>query len=169
MPAGAYRNAHLKDGGLSGAKLLADIDAGNLPHVTFYKPQGSMNEHPGYTNVSSGDNHVATLLQHLQASPQWQHMLVLVTYDEFGGQWDHVSPPKGDFFGPGTRIPAIIVSPYAKKGFVDHTQFDTTSVLRFITRRWSLPVLDGISRRDNALQSHGFPAMGDLTSALSLP
>jgi len=94
---------------------------------------------------------------------------VLVTYDENGGQWDHVAPPKGDFFGPGTRIPAIIVSPYSKKGFVDHTQYDTTSVLRFITRRWSLPVLDGIARRDSALQANGNPAMGDLTNALVLP
>jgi len=169
VPAGAYRAAHLRDGGLGGANFIADIDAGNLPHVTFYKPQGSQNEHPGYTNVTSGDTHVASVLQHLQASPQWSHMLVLVTYDEFGGQWDHVPPPKGDFFGPGTRIPALIVSPYAKKGFVDHTQYDTTSVLRFVTRRWSLPVLDGITRRDNALQSNGNPAMGDLTNALVLP
>jgi len=169
VPAGAYRAAHLRDGGLSGANFLADIDAGNLPHVTFYKPQGSQNEHPGYTNVSIGDVHVAAVLQHLQASPQWAHMLVLVTYDENGGQWDHVAPPKGYFFGPGTRIPAIIVSPYSKKGFVDHTQYDTTSVLRFITRRWSLPVLDGIARRDSALQANGNPAMGDLTNALVLP
>ena len=168
-PAGAYRAAHLEDGGLDGAKFLADIDAGVLPHVTFYKPQGNLNEHPGYTNVSAGDNHVAQLLAHLQNSPQWNRMLVIVTYDEFGGQWDHVAPPRGDYFGPGTRIPTVILSPYAKKGFVDHTQYDTTSILRFITRRWNLPTLDGITRRDNALQANGYPAMGDLTNALVLP
>jgi phospholipase C len=169
QPAGAYRAAHLKDGGLGGSKFLADVDAGVLPHVTFYKPQGNLNEHPGYTNVSAGDNHVAQVLARLQASPQWGHMLVVVTYDENGGQWDHVAPPKGDFFGPGTRIPALIVSPFAKKGFVDHTQYDTTSILRFITRRWSLPTLPGITRRDNALFSNGHPVMGDLTNALLLP
>jgi len=166
---GAYRAAHLKDGGLGGSKFLADVAAGTLPPVTFYKPQGNLNEHPGYTPVSPGDNHVAQVLAALQMSPQWSRMLVVVTYDEFGGQWDHVAPPKGDFFGPGTRIPAIIVSPYAKKGFVDHTQYDTTSILRFITRRWNLPVLPGITIRDNALRANGFPAMGDLTNALVLP
>jgi acid phosphatase len=169
VAAGAYRAEHLRDGGLSGVKFLADVDAGALPAVTFYKPQGNLNEHPGYTNVSLGDNHVATVLQHLQASPQWANMLVIVTYDEMGGQWDHAAPPKGDFFGPGTRIPAVILSPFAKRGYVDHTQYDTTSILRFITHRWSLPTLQGITNRDNALVSHGLPAMGDLTSALVSP
>ena len=66
-------------------------------------------------------------------------MLVVVTYDENGGFWDHVAPPKGDRWGPGTRIPAIIVSPFAKQGYVDHTPYDTTSILRFITDRFDLP------------------------------
>ncbi len=82
--------------------------------------------------------------------------------------WDHVPPPKGDMFGPGTRIPALLISPYAKKGHVDHTQYDTTSVLRFITKRWHLPVLPGIKTRDQALQANGFAPMGDLTNALEL-
>ena len=65
----------------------------------------------------------------------------LTTYDEYGGRWDHVPPPRGDRWGPGTRIPAIIVSPYAKKGFVDHTQYDTTSILKLIETRWGLAAL----------------------------
>ena len=93
-------------------------------------------------------------------------MLVVVTYDEYGGWWDHVAPPKGDRFGPGTRIPALIVSPYAKKGDVDHTQYDTTSILRFITQRWDLPVLPGITARDTALVANGEQPLGDLTGAL---
>ena len=72
-------------------------------------------------------------------------MLVVITYDENGGFWDHVAPPKGDRWGPGSRVPAFIVSPFAKKGFVDHTQYDTTSILRFITRRFDLPVLPGLT------------------------
>jgi acid phosphatase len=92
----------------------------------------------------------------------------VVTYDEFGGWWDHVAPPKADRFGPGTRIPALIISPFARKGVVDHTQYDTTSILRFITERWKLPVLPGISRRDDALVANGLPKMGDLTAALDL-
>lgn len=93
----------------------------------------------------------------------------MITYDEYGGQWDHVAPPKGDLLGPGTRIPALIISPFAKKGTVDHTQYDSTSTLRLITKRWALPVLPGLAARDAALVAHGNRPMGDLTNALSLP
>ena len=93
-------------------------------------------------------------------------MLVVVTYDENGGFWDHVAPPKGDRWGPGSRIPALIVSPLAKQGFVDHTFYDTTSILRFITRRFALPALAGLQARDAALAAHGSPPLGDLTAAL---
>ena len=66
---------------------------------------------------------------------------MIVTYDENGGLWDHVAPPVGDRWGPGTRVPAIIISPYAKRAVVDHTIYDTTSILRFIEWRWNLPPL----------------------------
>jgi acid phosphatase len=175
----ANRAAHLLDAGvatpvdiaagtLPPSRFLTDIQTGNLPPVTFYKPHGPVNEHNGYANVTDGDKHIAAVVAALQASPQYEHMLIVITYDEFGGLWDHVPPPKGDMFGPGTRIPALIISPYAKKGYVDHTQYDTTSILRFITKRWRLPVLTGISTRDKALVANGFPPMGDLTNALDL-
>jgi len=175
-PAGAAnRAAHLLDAGvvtdpgvLPESRFLSDIRSGSLPPVTFYKPQGSVNEHAVYANVTDGDQHIAVLLNALRASPQWSHMLVVVTYDEFGGWWDHAAPPKADRFGPGTRIPALIVSPYARKGTVDHTLYDTTSILRFVTNRWKLPVLPGIATRDAALKANGQPAMGDLTEALEL-
>ena len=165
-PGTAARAAHLKDGGLNGVEFIKAIDAGQLPQVAFYKPQGNLNEHPGYAEVMSGDEHLVDLLKHLQKSPQWPHMLVVITYDENGGFWDHVAPPKADRWGPGTRIPALIVSPFARRGFVDHTQYDTTSILRFITRRFDLPVLPGLAARDAALKAHGEPPMGDLTAAL---
>jgi len=91
---------------------------------------------------------------------------VIVTYDENGGFWDHVAPPKGDLLGPGTRIPAIIVSPFAKRHFIDQTQYDTGSILRFLTHRYSLSVLDGLRRRDDALEANGARVMGDFTNAL---
>ena len=84
---------------------------------------------------------IAGLIAELQKSPQWSHMVVIVTYDENGGFWDHVAPPKGDRWGPGSRIPAIIVSPFAKKGFIDHTQYETLSILKFIEQRWGLAPL----------------------------
>jgi acid phosphatase len=158
------RAAHLRDY----EDLLADIAAGRLPAVSFYKPQGNLNQHPGYATIDAGDAHIAALVAKLQASPQWNHMLVVVTYDEFGGAWDHVPPPQGDLLGPGARIPALIISPYARHGSVDHTQYDTASILRLITRRFDLPVLPGITRRDAALVAHGAAPMGDLTNALAL-
>ncbi|HLK69835.1 MAG TPA: acid phosphatase [Bryobacteraceae bacterium] len=167
-PGTAEREKHLKDGGLGGDRFLAAIDAGTLEQVTFYKPQGNLNEHAGYTDVLSGDAHIAGVVAHLQKSPQWKHMVIIVTYDENGGFWDHVAPPKGDRWGPGTRIPAIIISPFAKKGHVDHTQYDTTSILRLITRRFGLPVLPGITARDEKLRTNGSGPMGDLTNALTL-
>jgi acid phosphatase len=165
-PGTAARAEHLKDGGLGGSELIKAIDGGTLPQVTFYKPQGNLNEHAGYTDVLEGDRHIAEVIAHLQKGPQWPHMLVVVTYDENGGFWDHVAPPKGDRWGSGSRVPALIVSPFAKRGFVDHTACDTTSILRFVTRRFGLPTLAGLRDRDNALAANGGPPLGDLTSAL---
>jgi len=145
------RADHLKDE----TDLVAAAQSGTLPHVAFYKPQGNFNEHPGYTDVLSGDAHIADIVAKLQASPQWKSMLIVITYDENGGFWDHVAPPKVDRWGPGTRIPAIIVSPYAKKGYVDSTSYDTTSILKFITRRFGLDPLPGVRA-----------GAGDLTNAL---
>jgi acid phosphatase len=158
------RTAHLKDYGA----LLADASAGRLPPVVFYKPQGNLNQHAGYASVAEGDAHIADLVAKLRASPQWKHMVIVITYDEFGGAWDHVAPPQGDLLGPGTRIPALVISPFAKRGTVDHTQYDTESILRLITRRFDLDVLPGITLRDKGLAAHGAPPMGDLTNALEL-
>jgi len=157
-----HRAAHLKDY----SELLADAAAGHLPAVTFYKPQGNLNQHAGYASVAEGDAHIAGLVAKLRASPQWKHMVIVITYDEFGGAWDHVAPPQGDLLGPGARIPALIISPFAKLGTVDHTQYDTESILRLITRRFDLQVLPGIARRDAGLAAHGALPMGDLTNAL---
>jgi phospholipase C len=167
-PGTAERAKHLKDGGLAGAEFLKTIDAGKLEQVVFYKPQGNLNEHAGYTDVQSGDAHIAEVIAHLEKSPQWQHLVVIVTYDENGGFWDHVAPPKGDRWGPGTRTPAIIVSPFAKKGHVDHTPYDTTSILRLITKRFGLSVLPGIQARDEKLKANGSKPLGDLSKALRL-
>jgi len=82
--------------------------------------------------------------------------------------WDHVAAPGADLLEPGTRIPALIISPFAKHGCVDHTQYDTASILRLISRRYALPPLPGLVLRDVALLAHRRPPMGDLTNALDL-
>jgi phospholipase C len=83
--------------------------------------------------------------------------VIVVTYDENGGLWDHVAPPKIDRWGPGTRVPTIVISPFAKKGFIDHTVYDTTAILKLIETRFGLAPL---GTRD--------AASGDLTTALDL-
>jgi acid phosphatase len=158
------RAAHLKDYN----DLLGDIASGTLPAVAFYKPEGLYTQHEGYANLVDGDAKIADLVSRLQASPQWASMVIVITYDEFGGVWDHVAPPKADLLGPGTRIPAVIVSPFAKKRFVDHTQYDTASILRLITRRFDLEPLPGVTAREAALKVAHSPPMGDLTAALDL-
>lgn len=166
----AERNKRLRDGGLGDEartnRFFADAKAGRLPAVTFYKPQGNLNMHAGYTDVASGDRHVSDAIKILRDSPQWKNMVVVVTVDENGGWWDHVAPPQGDRWGPGTRIPALVVSPFARKGTVDHTVYDTASILRLITRTFGLETLEGLKHRDDAMRARGQKPMGDLTNAL---
>ncbi len=149
-PGTVDRERYLKDY----TDLVAGLDKGSLPQVVFYKPQGTLNEHPGYANVLSGDEHIAELVAKIKASPLWASTAIIVTYDENGGFWDHVPPPAGDRWGPGTRIPTIIISPLAKRGVVDHTPYDTTSILKLITLRFGLTPLPGVR-----------PGVGDLTAA----
>ena len=127
-PGTAANKAHLKDY----PDLLADIAAGTLPKVAFYKPYGSLNQHPGYANITDGDAHLGELIEKLKASPDWHDLLVIVTYDENGGQWDHVPPPHRDAWGPGTRVPLLAIGPTVKRHFIDHTQYDFGSILRTI-------------------------------------
>jgi len=157
-PGTPARTLHLRDA----ADFLAAIDSGHLPQVSFYKPEGDLTQHSGYTDVASGDAHIAALVERIRHSPAWPSTLIIVTYDENGGYWDHVAPPTGegwsDRWGPGTRIPTILISPLVRKGFVDHSIYDTGSIHRLINRRFGLEPLPGL--RAN---------MGDLTNALALP
>lgn len=166
----AERNKRLRDAGLGDTpatnRFLQDAQAGTLPAVGFYKPQGNLNMHAGYADVASGDRHINSVLKVLRESPQWNNMVVIVTVDENGGWWDHVAPPLGDRWGPGSRIPALVVSPFARKGTVDHTLYDTGSILRLITRVFQLETLEGLRQRDEAMIARGSKPMGDLTNAL---
>jgi len=133
----AVRAEHLKDI----EDLLAALRTGNPPAVAFVKPIGADNEHPGYADLLRGQQYVATLVKAVQDSAVWKDSVIIITYDEGGGRWDHVPPPQGDRWGPGVRVPAIIISPYAKRRFVDHTTYETTSILKFIESRWRLAPL----------------------------
>ena len=134
---GTPGRAHLKDE----TDFVAAARAGALPPVSFVKPDGVDNEHPQYADVLTGELHVEDLIDAVRSGPAWKDTAIIVTYDEFGGFWDHVPPPTVDRWGPGTRVPAIVISPFARKGYVDSTVYDTTSITALIEHRWSLPAL----------------------------
>lgn len=141
-PGTAQRTEHLRDE----VEFIGRAQAGRLPSVSFVKPIGAENEHPGYTGETGGSDHLVSLLKAIERGPDARSTLVIVTYDEFGGQWDHVPPPTApgvsDVWGPGTRIPALIVSPRLPHRFgVEHRYYDTTSILATIERRFSLAPL----------------------------
>jgi phospholipase C len=114
--------------------------------VSFVKFVGENNEHPGYSNIITGMNAVADLVQKIQNSPAWASTVIFITYDEHGGRWDHVAPPTIDAWGPGLRVPMVVISPYAKQSYVDHTQYETVSILSFIEKRWTLGPIPGATR-----------------------
>ncbi len=153
----AAKGAHLKDE----ADFLDAIDKGTLPAVSFWKPDGRDDEHPGYATVAEGDRHAALILRKIEASPNWKDTVVIVTSDENGGLWDHVAPPKKDRWGPGSRVATIIVSPFAKQGYIDHTSYDTTSILALIEARFELkPLTDRDAKADPMLNAFDFGAKG---------
>jgi phospholipase C len=131
------QKAHLKDE----KDFIAALQAGDLPAVSFVKAIGDDNEHPGYSTLTTGQDWTAKMVSAVQESSAWDDCAIFIAYDENGGRWDHVAPPRVDRWGPGSRVPGIVISPYAKKGFVDHTPYDTTSILKFIETRWNLEPL----------------------------
>ncbi len=122
--------------------FVSDVKRGQLPAVSFLKATGAHDEHPEDSAPQWGMDWVMHHIQALAASPLWDKTAVVITYDEGGGYWDHVAPPRPDFYGCGTRIPALLVSAWARSGHVDHTPADTTSVLRLIETRFGLQPLD---------------------------
>jgi acid phosphatase len=156
-PGTAARTAHLRDEQEFLQLAKSSDKACNLKPVSFIKPVGAENEHPGYASATAGSRHLVDLLQAVEHSRCAKDTMVVVTYDEFGGQWDHVTPPgqggKGgphDVFGPSTRIPALVLSPRLRGDYVvDHTQHDTTSIVATIERRFDL---EPLSSRDAAVR-----------------
>jgi len=146
----ALKAAHLKDE----TDFMTAAAAGTLPAVSFVKPIGANNEHGGYADILTGENHTLELINAVRNGPNWNDAVIIITYDENGGFWDHVSPPLKDKWGPGSRVPTIIISPFAKKGFVNSNSLETLSILKFIEARWTLPAL---GTRD--------AGAGDLTSS----
>jgi phospholipase C len=155
-PATTGPNAHLQDE----TQFFADLQhlsSEKFPSVVFIKPAGRDNEHPGYTDEVKGQQHVADIVRAVQNSKIWNDTAIIITYDENGGRWDHVPPPvRADGWGTGVRVPTIIVSPYARQGFIDHREYETVSILKLIEFRFKLPRL---AQRD------ADPTVNDLVDA----
>jgi phospholipase C len=131
-------NAHLQDE----TQFLADLQHNRVPSVSFIKFAGIDNEHPGYTDVVRGQQHVADIVNAVRNSNIWNTSAIIVTYDENGGRWDHVAPPvRSDGWGTGVRVPAIIISPLTSGGHIDHREYETVSILKFLESRFHLAPL----------------------------
>ena len=141
--------AHLQDEN----NFFRDLKKGKLPAVAFIKALGPDNEHPGYAGLLQGQQHVADLVNAVKQSDYWDSTLIVVTYDEHGGRWDHVTPPVTGIWGDGSRVPGIIIGPLAKRGFVDHTQYDTLSILKTIEERFGLAPLSTLDAQATSLQN----------------
>jgi phospholipase C len=113
------------------ATFLTDLEAGSLPSVSWLTPPFAQSEHPP-ASMCQGENWTVQVLNALMRSPEWSSTAVILTWDDFGGFYDHVAPPHVDLYGLGPRVPALIISPYAKPGYIDHTTYEFASVLRFI-------------------------------------
>jgi len=161
------RAEHLQDV----TNLYNDINSGTLPAVSFVKPSGFLDGHPASSKLDLFEGFVKKIVDEVQANQAlWASTAIIVTYDEGGGDWDSGYVQPIDFFGDGTRIPFIVVSPYSTGGRVVHTYYDHVSILKFIEKNWGLSPVTGYGR-DNLPNPTGGPtpyvpgnqpAIGDL-------
>jgi phospholipase C len=138
------------------AQLDADLQSGKLPQVVFIKPIGYHSEHPGLgTKLSAGVNWASALLSRLLASQYAADSLVVLTYDEGGGYFDHVAPPASSDGQPyGTRIPFLALGPFARKNYVSHTTMELTSIVKFVEWNW-LGATGQLAARDATVANLG--------------
>jgi phospholipase C len=122
-----------------------DVADGSLPAVSFLKP-GNDDGHPGYSTLAAFEGFVEQAVTEVENNPSlWQSTAIFVTFDEGGGYYDSGYIQPVSFFGDGTRVPMIVISPYSKPGYISHTYTDHVSILKFIEHNWGLPPLSGIS------------------------
>jgi len=124
----------------NGKQVLLDIAAGQLPQVSWVIPTGQASDHPN-GNEGSGPSWVASIVNAIGRSPYWSKTAIFITWDDWGGWYDHVAPSIYNSYEYGFRVPLIVVSPYAKQGYVSHVTHDFGSILKFIEEDFDLPSL----------------------------
>jgi hypothetical protein len=120
-------------------EYYADLQSGSLPAVAYIAPSGTSEHPPG--RIESGQRFVVELINALQRSSAWKSSAFMWTYDDWGGWYDHVPPPQVDAYGLGFRVPALLVSAYARRGYIEHSVMEFASILRFIEDNWQLEPL----------------------------
>jgi len=131
------------------SQYYRDLTRGTLPEVAYMAPSGSSEHPPG--SIQAGERFVRTIMNALIEGKYWKSSAFMWSYDDWGGWYDHVRPPKVDRFGYGFRAPALLVSAYARRGYVDHTTLDFTSYLKFIEQNWNLKPLSSRDARANSI------------------
>lgn len=152
-------------------RVIADIRSGSLPPVTWITPRFELSEHPEY-NFCHGENWSTKVINAIMNSPMWADTAIFLTWDDYGGFYDHVPPPQVDGFGFGIRVPMLVLSPYAKMAHVSTELGEFSSVLRFIEDNWRLsrltrrdrratPMLSAFDFERAPLQPHPLPLRDD--------
>ncbi len=122
-------------------QVLTDIKNGKLAQVTWIVPQMAYSDHAGKGSTAEGPSWVANIINAIGAGPFWDSTVIFVSWDDWGGWYDHVSPPQVDKMGLGFRVPVIVVSPYAKKGYISHQVHEFSGFLRYTEEVFGLPSL----------------------------
>ena len=168
----AERKKHLKDT----SDLHAGIAKGELPDVSFVKPDGLLDGHPSSSKLILFEGFVKKIVDEVQGNQKlWKDTAILITVDEGGGYWDSGYVQPVDFFGDGTRIPLLVVSKFSTGGRISHSYTDHVSIAKFIEANWGLPTISNRSRdnlpnpltRSNPYIPANSPAIGDLMDAFN--
>jgi phospholipase C len=169
MTNAAVRTAHLKDT----TDLYSDIASGTLPAVSFVKPSGWVDGHPASSKLNLFEGFVKKIVDAVQANPSlWASTAIFITFDEGGGYYDSGYIQALDFFGDGTRIPMLVVSPFSTGDHISHVYSDHVSIAKFIEFNWSVAPITSRSRDNlpnpstttgNLYVPNNRPATGDLT------
>jgi phospholipase C len=174
MASADYRTAHVQDT----LNLYSDIQNGNLPAVSFVKPSGLVDGHPASSKLELFEGFSQKIVDLVEGSKYRADTAIFITFDEGGGYYDSGYVQPLDFFGDGTRIPLIVVSPYTIPGHISHDYADHVSILKFIERNWRIPPVSDRSRdhlpnpitsRSNAYVPLNGPAISDLFDLFDFP
>jgi phospholipase C len=146
------RNTRLWNKVIDPVRFEQDARSGNLPQVSYVLPPTKFNEHPHPgRSVCVGENWTVRLVNAVMKGPDWGRTAIFITWDDFGGLYDHVAPPQIDDLGLGPRVPLLVISPWAKPGHVSHTRYEFSSFLAFLERLYDIPPLTERDRRANDL------------------